>query len=693
MDEDDSQDEVTGRSSSCRKGKRPLSSIFSDEEDDSDESGEGETDSGDDNDDDVGDESEVGEDEETLDGDDDEDEEEDEEEDDSDRDEIDAAKAGLEGGVGRAVGGSSAEFSYLSSDEDAEKCPICLNTFHEQPVATPETCEHYFCLDCILEWSKNANSCPVDRIVFNKICLRKNHGGQVQKVIPLQKPLTAEGGELDQTNCEVCGQSDREDRLLLCDGCDAGYHMECLTPPLDAVPVEEWFCPRCSPSNVRSAQLSAPKRIKYFPTHSGIGSSSWIVGYFQMRVEKGGVSSMAPGGAVPTTSRRARAFAAGPTRAIARTQQSERVRANVNRNRITQARTSSEAPMLSSWLDEAINAVVAGLSTAVYVRDLTPRPGTSRRRRTVKRRKTAGKKMNEKTGGKMDGKEKPKGKGVKRRRRRRRRVRRTKSRRKLVVKKDLTARSRIAKNLGLGKPTHSTSIPSVYRPIEQSLGGMRADIGAASLSVYGDPFDLDPFYDENERSSAPPSPVAVKRQGLSRSALRSHQPVARPIPVGLHRRGLSIPEPRAVTETAPVPDLLGSIMSGQSMLMMDSSDVVINRDGSLKAIKPVSVSSPKAAVSKVSGSACSPAAEVHTGSGPSGCGASPPGRPSSMSTSLPLPHFPPTWLPPTTAPRQHAQRLSAPPLPTPPLGRRLESTLLGAASMVLFEGGIPQRSP
>ena len=28
--------------------------------------------------------------------------------------------------------------------------------------------------------------------------------------------------ELEQTSCEVCGGSDREDRLLLCDGCDAG---------------------------------------------------------------------------------------------------------------------------------------------------------------------------------------------------------------------------------------------------------------------------------------------------------------------------------------------------------------------------------------------------------------------------------------------------------------------------------------
>lgn len=46
-----------------------------------------------------------------------------------------------------------------------------------------------------------------------------------------------------------------------------------------------------------------------------------------------------PSTARPATSR-SQSRAAGPTRAIARTQQSERVRANVNRHRITQARTS-----------------------------------------------------------------------------------------------------------------------------------------------------------------------------------------------------------------------------------------------------------------------------------------------------------------------------------------------------------------
>lgn len=59
--------------------------------------------------------------------------------------------------------------------------------------------------------------------------------------------------------------------------------------------------------------------------------------------------------------------------------------------------------------------------------------------------------------------------------------------------------------------------------------------------------------------------------------------MADPSCVLVSRQGVSIPQ---VAEEAPVSDLLGSILSGQSMLLMDSSDVVINRDGSLEATKP-----------------------------------------------------------------------------------------------------------
>lgn len=32
------------------------------------------------------------------------------------------------------------------------------------------------------------------------------------------------------------------------------YHMECLTPPIHSVPVEEWFCPQCESNSRRSSK-------------------------------------------------------------------------------------------------------------------------------------------------------------------------------------------------------------------------------------------------------------------------------------------------------------------------------------------------------------------------------------------------------------------------------------------------------
>lgn len=49
------------------------------------------------------------------------------------------------------------------------------------------------------------------------------------------------------TCAQICRLSDREDRLLLCDSCDSGYHLECLTPPLSDVPAGDWYCPVCAP--------------------------------------------------------------------------------------------------------------------------------------------------------------------------------------------------------------------------------------------------------------------------------------------------------------------------------------------------------------------------------------------------------------------------------------------------------------
>lgn len=36
-----------------------------------------------------------------------------------------------------------------------------------------------------------------------------------------------------------------QDKIVLCDGCDRGYHLSCLSPPLSEVPASQFFCDTC----------------------------------------------------------------------------------------------------------------------------------------------------------------------------------------------------------------------------------------------------------------------------------------------------------------------------------------------------------------------------------------------------------------------------------------------------------------
>lgn len=41
--------------------------------------------------------------------------------------------------------------------------------------------------------------------------------------------------------CEICHKDNDHSNLLQCDSCDQFVHTYCLTPPLEAVPDEEYF--------------------------------------------------------------------------------------------------------------------------------------------------------------------------------------------------------------------------------------------------------------------------------------------------------------------------------------------------------------------------------------------------------------------------------------------------------------------
>ncbi|PCH42315.1 hypothetical protein WOLCODRAFT_49487, partial [Wolfiporia cocos MD-104 SS10] len=45
--------------------------------------------------------------------------------------------------------------------------------------------------------------------------------------------------------CEVCHKKEGDNRMIFCDGCDRGWHMDCLQPPLEETPPGRWLCPLC----------------------------------------------------------------------------------------------------------------------------------------------------------------------------------------------------------------------------------------------------------------------------------------------------------------------------------------------------------------------------------------------------------------------------------------------------------------
>jgi hypothetical protein len=62
----------------------------------------------------------------------------------------------------------------------------------------------------------------------------------------------------DNVACEICTRTDNAAKMLLCNGCDKGFHNPCLGRPAGDIPPDAWFCPSCLPFALHTTPLAQP---------------------------------------------------------------------------------------------------------------------------------------------------------------------------------------------------------------------------------------------------------------------------------------------------------------------------------------------------------------------------------------------------------------------------------------------------
>ncbi|KAI5638094.1 PHD-finger domain-containing protein [Phthorimaea operculella] len=74
---------------------------------------------------------------------------------------------------------------------------------------------------------------------------RCSTGAQLAMLLQALEAAVAWDKSIMKANCQFCLLGDNEEQLLLCDGCDKGYHTYCFKPVMDNIPEGDWYCWEC----------------------------------------------------------------------------------------------------------------------------------------------------------------------------------------------------------------------------------------------------------------------------------------------------------------------------------------------------------------------------------------------------------------------------------------------------------------
>jgi hypothetical protein len=71
--------------------------------------------------------------------------------------------------------------------------------------------------------------------------------------------------------CVVCQDSGNEAAMVICDACNEGWHLQCMVPPLEAVPPGLWVCPACTVKGIRPEDVEARAQAAVQQERNSIG--------------------------------------------------------------------------------------------------------------------------------------------------------------------------------------------------------------------------------------------------------------------------------------------------------------------------------------------------------------------------------------------------------------------------------------
>lgn len=119
-----------------------------------------------------------------------------------------------------------------------------------------DSCDHYFCFVCIMEWAKIESKCPMCKRRFTSIRRPPKDGVFPRErfvVVPKRDQIYCRFGTAPSRSsdpyayvrCNVCQGTTDESLLLLCDLCDTASHTYCVGMG-NAVPEGDWFCHDCT---------------------------------------------------------------------------------------------------------------------------------------------------------------------------------------------------------------------------------------------------------------------------------------------------------------------------------------------------------------------------------------------------------------------------------------------------------------